>query len=59
MVAHVLRAAGVGGCVAGVARGTPTPPPPHPPRGAARDLLLHHHGVAQLALGKTPFLVHP
>lgn len=59
VVAHVLRAAGVGGGAAGVARGAAAPPPPHPPRGAARDLLLHHHWLAQLATGKAPFLVHP
>lgn len=59
MVAHVLRAAGLGGGAAGVARGAAAPPPPRAPRGAARDLLLHHHRLAQLAAGAHPLLVHP
>lgn len=57
MVAHVLRPAAVGGVAAGVARRAPAPPPPHPPRRAARDLLLYHYRLAQLAPRKTSILV--
>lgn len=49
MVAHVLRLTMVGGVSAGVACGSAASPPPHTPRGAARDLLLYHHGLAELA----------
>lgn len=58
VVAHVLRAARVGGVAAGVARGAAAAPPPHPSRRAARDLLLHYDRVAKLAFRETAFLVY-
>lgn len=58
MVAHVFRLARMGRVAAGMARGASAPPPPHPPRGAARDLLLYHHWLAQLASGETTLLVY-
>lgn len=59
VVAHLLRSAGLGGVAAGPPRGAAAAPPPHPPRGAPRDLLLHHDRLAELAAGEDTLLEHP
>lgn len=59
VVAHVLWAAPVGDAAPGVARGAPPAAPQDPPRGSPRDLLLHHHGLAQLPAGEAAFLARP
>ena len=56
VVAHVLRAAVVHHRAAGHARDPAAQAPPHPPRCAARDVLLHHDGLAQLPAGGNGFL---
>lgn len=57
MVAHLLRTAGLGGVPAGAPRDPAQETPPHPPRGTARDLLLHHDRLAELAVGEAALLV--
>jgi hypothetical protein len=58
VVAHILWAARLGGVAAGAPRDPAAAPPPNPSRGAARDLLLHHHRLAQLAAGKVGLLAN-
>lgn len=59
MVSHIFRFTGMGGIPPRVAHSAPAPTSPHPPRGAARDLLLHHHRLAELSPGDIALLVHP
>lgn len=49
MVPHVLGPPQVGHVPAGLAHHAAASPPPHPPCGTARDVLLHHNGLAELA----------
>lgn len=58
MVSYIFWFADMGSVFARVACGITTPPPSHPPRGAARDLLLYHHRVVELAFGETTLLVY-
>lgn len=58
MVTHLFWVACMGGDAAGVAHSAPAPTSPYTPRSAARDLLLYHHRLVELALGKVTFLVH-
>ncbi|XP_070657971.1 plasmanylethanolamine desaturase 1 isoform X3 [Bos indicus] len=59
VVAHVLRAATLGRLPAGLARHPAPQTPSHPPRFPPRDLLLHHHGLAQLPSGEDGLLATP
>lgn len=56
MVSHLLRFTGLGGIPPGTPRDPAQAPSPNPPRGAARDVLLHHHRLAELAHGEVAFL---
>lgn len=59
MVPYILWFASVGGVVTRMAHSVAASSPPHPPRSAARDLLLYHHWLAELASGITSLLVYP
>uniref|UniRef100_A0AAQ4PTD2 Plasmanylethanolamine desaturase 1 n=1 Tax=Gasterosteus aculeatus aculeatus TaxID=481459 RepID=A0AAQ4PTD2_GASAC len=59
VVAHVLRPASLGGVPAGLPGHPPSQAPPRPPRLPARDVLLHHHRLAELPSGEAGFLEEP
>lgn len=59
MVSYLLRTAPVRRLAARAPDNPAQTASPSPPRGAARDVLLHHHRLAQLAPGEAALLVHP
>lgn len=58
MVPHVFWTSGMGCLASRTPNHFTKKTPSSPPRGASRDLLLHHHRVVKLAFGETPILVH-
>lgn len=59
MVAHLLRHSILGHRTPRLPHHPPPAAPPHPPRRAPRDLLLHHHRLAQLPAGEAAVLALP
>ncbi|KAK1899305.1 Transmembrane protein 189 [Dissostichus eleginoides] len=59
VVAHVLRAAALGGVPAGLQDHPAPKTPPSAPRVPPRDLLLHHHRLAELPSGEVWLLEEP
>lgn len=58
MVTHLLWITHVGSVAARMAHSASTSPPSYTSCCAARDLLLYHYWLAELATGKVTFLVH-